>query len=292
MRQNVLWMVSLAGCSAGCANGYEVYVVEYAHSTGVPAERLIAGATGETLDMSWNFLVGIGNERVVLLDAGMTYFETENPSINYFKNYWMVDEHRTIEDTLATVGVTPADVTEVWITHKHADHLEGIRDLPNAHVYIRGAEWDEAVAEAAADPFADLAYPALLPVLQQVEAEGRLHRLDETTAQIDMGPGYPYWPMLDGGIAEGGKHTNHSTMMGIRCTNDGNYYLAGDAAYTYRNMEQQVAVAQTVDPVGNVEDVRNLVEYAGGIDRVLPGHDPAVFDRFPAVSDGAAQICD
>lgn len=61
-------------------------------------------------------------------------------------------------DNLASRGVAPADVTDVLITHSHADHIGGLlRDgkpsFPRAAVHIAEAEyeWSEALREKLAE---------------------------------------------------------------------------------------------------------------------------------------------
>lgn len=54
--------------------------------------------------------------------------------------------HMTHDNTpagqLAKVGLTPADITHLVITHTHIDHVGGIGDFPNAPIYISQAERD------------------------------------------------------------------------------------------------------------------------------------------------------
>ncbi len=278
---------------SGCGNGFDkVYVVEYARSTGVPGDRLLAGVPAtELLDMSWNFLVIVRQGRVILLDAGSTYFEKE-AAPNFFKTYWKTTWHRSVQESLQSINILPEQVNEVWITHKHWDHFEGIRDLPNAKVLIQGSEWDDAKTEYTADPTISLGWvPSIVPVMNDIEAQGRLVRLTPENAKAYEG--YPMWLQDSGAILEGGKHTSHSTVFAVKCTNGKKYYLAGDAAYTYRNMIEHRAVGLTVDAAANVRDVTKLVEVAGGIDNVIPGHDPSVFTKFGAAPGAhVAKICD
>lgn len=64
-------------------------------------------------------------------------------------------------DRLATLGVAPADIAAVLVTHAHVDHVSGLVDaageayFPNAEIVVNGAEtafWlDDARAAAAPD---------------------------------------------------------------------------------------------------------------------------------------------
>lgn len=43
---------------------------------------------------------------------------------------------------LAGIGITPADITDVIITHAHHDHIEGVRHFTNADIYIQKDEYE------------------------------------------------------------------------------------------------------------------------------------------------------
>jgi glyoxylase-like metal-dependent hydrolase (beta-lactamase superfamily II) len=55
----------------------------------------------------------------------------------------MGPEH-TLTAQLAGVGVEPADVDIVVLSHLHFDHTGGTGELPNARVVVQQAEWDAA----------------------------------------------------------------------------------------------------------------------------------------------------
>ena len=49
-------------------------------------------------------------------------------------------------------------------------------------------------------------------------------------------------------------------------------------------------LAQTLDAASNLAAQARMIALAGGIGRVVPGHDPAVFSRFPIVKPGLVRI--
>ena len=73
-------------------------------------------------------------------------------------------------------------------------------------------------------------------------------------------------------------------------TPEGTLILASDNAYLYRNIESGLAIAQTLDPASNVAAQKRMVELAGNANRVIPGHDPAVFTRFALVGANVARL--
>ncbi len=49
---------------------------------------------------------------------------------------------QTIPERLKALGLTPAQVTHVGISHHHADHSGGARDFPAAELLIGKGDWD------------------------------------------------------------------------------------------------------------------------------------------------------
>jgi len=67
----------------------------------------------------------------------------------------MARSQRDILDPLEALGVAPADVTEVVLSHHHPDHTINVALFPNAAVHdhwaiYRGADWEDSDAEGRA----------------------------------------------------------------------------------------------------------------------------------------------
>jgi hypothetical protein len=60
--------------------------------------------------------------------------------------------------------------------------------------------------------------------------------------------------------------------------------LASDNCYLYRNLAEHRASAtfSEADQPANIKDQTRMIELAGSADRVVPGHDPLQFQRFPS----------
>jgi len=56
----------------------------------------------------------------------------------------LLDEDHTVPGCLATIGMTPADISVVVQSHLHFDHAGGLEHLRHAPVYIQQAELDYA----------------------------------------------------------------------------------------------------------------------------------------------------
>ena len=91
----------------------------------------------------------------------------------------------------------------------------------------------------------------------------------------------------------GGKHTHESQFCTVS-TADGTAVFTSDNVYLYENFDKHAPIAQTVD--GEAGRASNLAaqdrakSLASNPRLIVPGHDPAVFERFEKVADGIVRI--
>jgi glyoxylase-like metal-dependent hydrolase (beta-lactamase superfamily II) len=87
----------------------------------------------------------------------------------------------------------------------------------------------------------------------------------------------------------GGRHTYASQYVGVR-TSGGTAIITSDNMYLYENLEKRVPIAQTLDAASNLRAQDRIRSLAGDPSLIVPGHDPAVFERYPRVADGVVRI--
>jgi glyoxylase-like metal-dependent hydrolase (beta-lactamase superfamily II) len=76
-------------------------------------------------------------------------------------------------------------------------------------------------------------------------------------------------------------------------TRAGTVVLASDDAVTYQNLEQHISIWATFAPgdsTMNLEAQDRMRRIASDPKLIFPGHDPAIFTRFPAPGNGVARI--
>ena len=66
--------------------------------------------------------------------------------------------------------------------------------------------------------------------------------------------------------------------------------IASDNMYLYENMEKHLPVAQTLDAASNLRTQDRMKSIASEPRLLVPGHDAAVFERFPRVSERIVRI--
>lgn len=270
----LLAVAVLAGGSrpSGPQGTYEVYAARYASILGYPVRALVAGAdTGRRTDLAMSvwLLKGPGR-RNVLVDAG--FYRDD-----FIRDWHPVDFHRSSE-VLDSLGVPPASITDIIVSHVHWDHLDGVDLFPNARVWIQRAEYEyyvglrgEALHEAITAVDAAM--------LARLRAAGRVMLVEGDDQEII--PGIR--------VFTGGRHTWASQYAAVN-TRAGTVVIASDNVYTYENLDLHVPIGATLDPRSNLAAQDRMIGMAAARRLIIPGHDPAVFQRFPAVRPGVVRI--
>jgi glyoxylase-like metal-dependent hydrolase (beta-lactamase superfamily II) len=253
---------------------YEVYAVRFATIANFRVASLVAGANPERrLDIAMMIWVLKGPDgRVAIVDSG---FHREQ----YFRQYTVKDYVKP-SDAIAPLGFTADNVTDLIISHMHWDHAGGIDLFPSARVWIQKDEYDYYTGEAwqsggthggiDAEDVVELVKRNIAGTVSFARGE------DETSI-----PGLTFHV--------GGRHTFASQFVTAR-TATSRVVLASDNMYLWENLEAHVPIAQTLDATSNLRAQDRMRALAGDPRLVIPGHDPAVFERFPHVTDRIVRI--
>ncbi len=268
----------LSGFTAGSqaqqkAPQYEVYAVRYATLPDFPVAALVKGA-----DPARKFGIAMivwlvkGNGRTILVDSG--FYRPQ------FLKQWTVKDFVKPSDAVAELGVKPEDITDVVITHMHWDHADGMDLFPKARIWLQkdeysyytGEAWQQKSTHGGIDPDDVVA-------VVKLNTEGRVALVNGDAQEIF--PGITCYT--------GGKHTYQSQYVGVN-TKDGTVVLASDNMYLYENLDKHVPIAQTLDAASNLRAQDRMKQLAAKPNLIIPGHDPAEFERFPRVNDRAVRI--
>jgi len=254
------------------APAYEVYAIRYATSPGFQVSLLVAGADpARRLDipfMVW-VLKGAGN-RNVLVDAG----SYRGPVFEQ----WKLRDFVKPSIAIGKVGLVPDEITDVIITHIHWDHVGGVDLFPKARVWIQHAEFDHYI-DAQGKPRSDEIAPGDASMLQSLRQSGRLMFVDGDAQEI-----------IPGIVAyTGGKHTYASQYLGV-ATAAGTVVVASDSLYLYENLEKRLPLGATGDRNADLRVQTRMLSIASSPSLIVPGHDSAVFERFPKPGGGVAKI--
>ena len=140
---------------------------------GTPGHQLMIDAEGRCQLPIGCFVVHTGDQ-TVLIDAGLGPIE----------DHWEPDRGGALDliggdlpASLAAVGVTPANIDIVLLSHLHIDHCgwiwqEGKPFFPNATVKFGRSDWDTFVYHGNSGPAEGLRELAALGKVEMIEADG------------------------------------------------------------------------------------------------------------------------
>lgn len=256
------------------ADKYEIYAVRYATLANFPVSSLVAGADrARRLDIAMMIWVLKGTDgRVAIVDTG---FHRDR----YFQQFTVKDFVRP-SDAIAPLGLKADAVTDIFLTHMHWDHAGGLDLFPSARVWIQKDEFDYYTGEAwqSRTTHGGIDADDVLEIVRR-NTQGKVSFVrgdDETT--------------LSGIIfGIGGRHTWQSQFVAAQ-TRAHTVVLASDNMYLYENLETRTAIAQTLDAASNIRTQERMRGLASDPGLVIPGHDPAVFDRFPKITTNIVRI--
>jgi glyoxylase-like metal-dependent hydrolase (beta-lactamase superfamily II) len=245
---------------------YSIQAIRLANSPGDSVADMVVGAPkDEKIDTIYAIWLIRGGGRNILFDSG---FHRER----WFK-VWTIKDYLRPDEAVKLAGVNPEEVTDIVISHAHWDHMGGIDLFPKAVVWIQkeefryytGPAWQPGGDHGGIDP-------EDVQQLVRLNIEGRLRLVDGDNVEII--PGIRAYT--------GGRHTFASQYLRV----DGNppFVLSSDNVYLYRNLAEHKpsATFTEADHAANIAAQSRMIELAGSVDRIVPGHDALQFQKFPA----------
>jgi glyoxylase-like metal-dependent hydrolase (beta-lactamase superfamily II) len=250
---------------------FEVYALCYGTRSGYRGEHFLGyGAdSAEAHPTAYYVWLAVSPEHTVVVDAGIRAARArEVPGLDY------VEPGRL----LGALGVDPGAVGQVVLTHLHYDHCGTVDEFPGARIVVQKSEVDYWTG-----PWAKRIQRErwLLDagVLDHLSAAGdRLHLVD---GDAEVAPGLSVH--LVGGHTAGMQVVRVETGRGV-------VVLASDASHFSENIENDHPAPLLHSTTGVYAAFDRVKELAAGSGLVVPGHDPEVLTRYPAVADRIVRI--
>jgi glyoxylase-like metal-dependent hydrolase (beta-lactamase superfamily II) len=182
-------------------------------------------------------------------------------------------------DGLKAIGIDPATVGEVIISHMHYDHAGNIPLFPNARFHIQDAEMEFVTGRSMCHRAISGIFEAdhVCHMVRNV-FDGRVQFHDGAS---ELAPGIT--------LHKVGGHTKGLQVVRVK-TRRGHVVLASDAAHLYANMERRHPFPIVIDVDDYLEAFNTMRALADSEAHIVPGHDPLVLKRYPLARDGLAGI--
>lgn len=111
----------------------KLYLIKYGESE-YPS-ILTNRKSSTTVKLGWYFYYYEKEPYKILIDSG-----TYNANlIRHFK----IQSYQKPEDLLSKKGIYTKSITDIFITHSHFDHIDGILVFPNAKIHIQEREYEK-----------------------------------------------------------------------------------------------------------------------------------------------------
>ncbi len=250
---------------------YEVYAIKYARRESTRNQNfLFPDPHDGPMPIDYYVWAVANSERSIVVDTGFSAIEAHARGREHL---------RCPAESLAQIGIQSKDVKDVILTHIHYDHCGNIESFPEARFVVQEREVAFATGRNMAHDILRHAYTvrdvqALIGALY----ERRVALVDHSA---EIAPGVT--------VHHVGGHTDGLQIVRVR-TRRGWMVLASDAAHFYANMNlpnPYPLLYKVGDMLRGFDEMRSL---ADSPTHIIPGHDPLVIERFPAVSTASRGI--
>jgi glyoxylase-like metal-dependent hydrolase (beta-lactamase superfamily II) len=213
----MLMLLSLLSTAAHAGEVDRLYVIDCGSAHAEDQSLWSPGVNvGVPIDFSDNcYLIHHTSEGYLLWDTGITDRLAALPdgqTVAPLRQTWR--RGRTLVAALGEIGVSPADIRYVAISHIHPDHIGNLDAFPGATVIMQKAEWDFAMAQPQ-KPFNSDHKTQLLEDDKDLFADGSLTILST--------PG----------------HTPGHESLLVHLPRTGNVVLSGDAVHFQSNWDNR-----------------------------------------------------
>lgn len=244
---------------------YDLYAIRYATRDAQRRDHFMGGDPHEgPMPMDYFLWAAVGPDRSFVIDAGFT----EEVAVRRGRSFL-----RCPVDTLRLIGVDPDQLEDVILTHLHYDHVGNFHRFPKARFHLQEPELHYAVGRY-------MHYPRLSHSFEVEDVCGivRLNyaqRVIFYNGSADLAPGIR--------LHAAGGHSAGLQFVTVN-TRRGTVVLASDVTHFYENLDRMRPFPTAFHVGEMLEGFDKLVAAAPSRRHIVPGHDPLVMRRYPAIS--------
>ena len=243
---------------------YKVYALRYAMRDARRGEHFIGGDPHDApMPMDYFVWAIVNDDRTIILDTGFT----EAVAMKR-KRAWF----RCPVESLSLLGIDPDSVEDVVISHLHYDHVGTFHKFAKARFHLQEAEMHYACGHY-------MRHHKLRHSFEVEDVAGiiRMTYADRVVfhdGNAELAPGITL-------------HAVGGHSAGLQClrvdTERGQVVLASDVTHFYENMETGRPFTTLFHLGGMLDGFDRLRALAPSPRHIVPGHDPEVMRRYPAV---------
>lgn len=250
---------------------YELFAVRYATHDRTQALNFVDPPDPhDVMPIDYFVWAAVSDERTFVIDNGFNA-ETAAARGRTFL--------RCPTEGLAAVGVDVDAVADVIVTHFHYDHIGNFDKFPAARFHLQETEMAFATGRHMLDPKIVRSFNVddVVGMVRHVYGKRAVFH----DGDADLAPGIALHHI--GGHTPGMQAVSVMTKRGL-------VVVASDTCHLYANMETRnpYPIIFEIDKV--LAGYDRLRELAPTPDHIVPGHDPQVMERYPAVSEALEGI--
>lgn len=250
---------------------YEVYAIRYAHHERRASANFLGGDPHDGPMPLDYFLWAIkGNGRTFVVDTGFDEAMARKRGREFLLKP---------EDGLHSIGIDHTKVEDVILTHLHHDHCGNHHLFPKARFHVQDSEVSYCTGRAMCHHMLRHAFEEedIVQMVRRVFT-GRACFHDGTS---ELAPGIT--------LHHVGGHTQGIQAVRV-LTRRGYLVLASDVTHLYANMERRTPFPAVHNVFTAIEGFEKIERLASAKDMIIPGHDPLVLSKYPAVSSSISGV--
>jgi glyoxylase-like metal-dependent hydrolase (beta-lactamase superfamily II) len=241
---------------------YNLYVLPFAHwNRKVRDNFIVADPHDGPMPLDYNFFIIRNEYRTILVDTGFS------PRAALERGRALVID--PIE-ALHRIGVPPDTIDDIVITHLHYDHAGNMDRFPKARFHIQDGEVAHATGRCMCDRFMRLPFDVedVVTLIRHTYAD----RVTFHDGDSELRPGISLFVFPGHSVA----------VQGVRVmTPRGPVLLASDASHYFANVLRHSPFILSLDLAKTLQSYRRMLDLAGGVDRLIPGHDSKLRRLYP-----------
>jgi glyoxylase-like metal-dependent hydrolase (beta-lactamase superfamily II) len=212
------------------------------------------------------FFLVRGEGHNILVDTGMGLPPEDDGAKRQVFGHFCVEPTEDTTSLLAREGLHPDDIDVLILTHLHTDHCWNTSLFRKARIYMSKVGWKTIQSPRHAALIPEAIYPRTVYSHLKDEAWKRVVLIEH---EHEILPGVSsFWV---------GGHSACSHVIAIE-THKEPVILAGDIAFYYANLEENIPVAYNIN-LAECYEAMDRIRGMSGI--VVPSHDPEILKRHP-----------